>query len=109
MLDDRLVNHPKLILLNAPLDDGARADLYDHFYDAKSSAELAQRLNGVNAPDEVKQQLFDAKKLSDAVVSPVDAVTAAISKITTIDPQVLELAESHPAVTKALLDSATKA
>jgi hypothetical protein len=47
MIDPRLIDHAKNILENAPLSDTDRADCWDCFHNAKSSAHLATALNSV--------------------------------------------------------------
>lgn len=107
-VDPRLVDHAKLILqARGAMDDSQRADLWDAFHDAGSSQELAQKLNGVEVPDDVKHDLIRAKQLSDPTPDATDRVISAISQLAKIDPAILDIAEKHPTTMKAMVDAAT--
>lgn len=95
-----------LLAASPEIDDAKRADLWDVFHNAKDPNELAQQLQKVAIPDDLKLGLFDAKKKLSVLPSPVDRATEAINRIAQIDPKVLDLAESHPNVTKAFLAAA---
>lgn len=102
------MDHAAPILAGDPaLSDQNRADLWDAFHQSKDPQELVQRLAPLVVPDDTKHRLFQAKQASMPVAPPVDKVTAAIQKMTTIDPQTLELAEAHPNVLKAITSAAT--
>lgn len=95
------------ILAGAPeLNDDQRADLHDIFHGSKDSEELVQKLQSYKAPDHVKASLFDAKHASMPGQEPVAKTLAAISKVKEIPADVLDLAESHPNVLKALTGAA---
>src|SRR6202789_3588023 len=107
--DTPFMDHAAPILAGSPdLDDQKRADLWDIFHNSKSSDALAQHLQSVEAPDEVKQQLFEAKKSTTPAAKPVDKATAALARMSAIDPKLLDLAESHPKVTALLVGAATQ-
>lgn len=91
------------------LNDDQRADLWDIFHTSKDPQQLASHLQLMAVPEDTKQKLFQAKSQSTPVLSPVDKTTQAINKIAEIDPKVLELAESHPKVTAALVSAAQAA
>ena len=103
------VDHAAPILAGDPaITDEQRADLWDVFNKSKDHNELAQHLQDMTAvPDDTKQALFDAKKKAIPPVEPLDKVTAAIARIKQIPPDVLEMAESHPNVLKAITSAAT--
>jgi len=101
----------KPILQGDPaLTDDDRAGLWDAFHQSKDADELAQHLQehelkGVVIPDDTKKRLYQAKQ----VVTPVDPVAktkSVMQQMAQIDPQVLELAESHPNVLKTLTAAA---
>src|ERR1039458_6699727 len=90
------------------LSDEQRADLHDVFHESKSPDELVQKLMPmVDIPDDTKHRLWQAKQASMPVAGPTDKVTAAIQRMTTLDPKTLELAEAHPNVMKAFTSAAT--
>ena len=103
------IDHAAPILAGDPaITDEQRANLWDVFNNSKDHNELAQHLQAMIAvPDDTKQALFDAKKKAVPPVEPLDKVTAAIARIKQIPPDVLEMAESHPNVLKAITSAAT--
>ena len=102
------VDHAAPILRGDPqLDDEARASLWDVFHNSKDSNELAKHLAPISAPDDTKQSLFTAKQQSDPVASPVDKVSSVLLKMKALDPQALEVAETHPNVFKTLAAAAS--
>lgn len=85
------------------LSDEHRADLWDAFHGTKNAGELAQQLQPLVVPDDTKRRLLDAKKqATPPIVDPLDRVSAVMSHLSQIDPEVLNLAETHPNVLKAL-------
>src|ERR1035441_10346449 len=100
-IDQRLVDHAKNILQAAPLDDETKATLYDHFYDAKSSTELAGKLNGILVSDALKHQLFTAKKLNDPEPTHTDNMIAAITRMNQMPKATLDFVERFPNVLRA--------
>lgn len=83
------------------LSDESRASLWDAFHN-KSADELVQHLHEQDISPDTKQSLFEAKKASMPAPTPHDTVVAAIQRMAQLDPKVLDLAESHPTVLKAL-------
>src|ERR1035438_10283470 len=100
-IDQRLVDHAKNILGPAPIDDSTKADLWDHFHDSKSSADLAGRLASLPVPNELKHQLFTAKKLNDPVPTHTDNVITAITRMNQMPKAMLDLVERFPNVLRA--------
>jgi hypothetical protein len=88
------------------LTDDDRASLWDAFH-SKSAAELEQHLMPLAMPEDTKKRLWDAKKAVTPVPAPVDNVTSIMQKMTTIDPQIMAVAEAHPVVFKTLVAAAT--
>lgn len=89
------------------ITDEQRADLFDAFH-SKNADELVQHLQPLMIPDDTKKRLLDAKKLSiPPAVEPMDKVAAVMTRMTQLDPQALELAESHPNVFKTMTAAAT--
>jgi hypothetical protein len=107
-INPSLIDHAKLILLHAPMTQDEKASAWDQFHNARDSADLTARLANVSMPDEVKASLVAGKKLSEPEPTPVDKAAAAIHRMSELDSKILELAESHPSVFRALLDAATK-
>jgi hypothetical protein len=103
--DARLHDHAKDILSNAPLDDSTKADLWDHWHDARDTHELSTRLADMDIPSDVAESLIAAKKLSEPSLTALDRATAAIHRMTQIDPQTLELAEKYPNVFRHLIQA----
>jgi hypothetical protein len=92
------------------ITDEDRADLWDVFHNSKDSGELAQKLQPMNVPDDLKHKLFVTKDATAPAAKPaaLDKVTAAIQRVKDLDPKVLDLAETHPNVLKALTAAATQ-
>ena len=96
-----------ILAADPALSDQNRADLWDIFHQSKDPAELTQKLAPLAIPDDTKHKLWEAKQSAAPVAPPVDKVTAAMQRMTSIDPKVLEVAESHPNVLKVLTSAAT--
>jgi hypothetical protein len=95
------------ILRGVPgITDDERADLWDAFH-SKSADELAQHLQPLAIPEEHKNRLYQAKQMSMPAPAPLDKATQAIKAVATIDPKVLDMAETHPNVLKVLSAAAT--
>jgi hypothetical protein len=99
-----------ILAAHPAITDDQRADLWDIFHQSKDSGELAQHLQPLGIPDELKHHLFVAKDATAPAptpkVAPVDKVTGAIQRIAQMDPKVIDLAESHPNVLKTLATAA---
>ena len=89
------------------LSDENRAALWDVFHDSKNHNELAQKLQVMTVPDDTKKRLYEAKQKSMPTPAPMDKATEAITRLGSLDPQLLELAESHPQTAKLLVGAAT--
>lgn len=95
-------DHAAPVLSNDPtLTDEKRASLWDIFHSSKDHNELAQKLQPEEIPDATKHALWQAKQASLPAPTPHDNIVAALQRMAQIDPKVLDLAESHPAVLKA--------
>ena len=103
--DSPFYDPAKQILTTAPLDDATRADVWDHFYAAKTPQELSTRLQSLSLPADISQQLWDAKKHTMPVPSATDKLVEAIKRMAAMDPRTLDLAESHSNVLKSFLAS----
>jgi hypothetical protein len=77
------------------LDDNRRSDLWQHFHESKSPAELVQRLMPLDVPEDTETKLWQAKQAATLPDSPVDKTVAAVQKLATMDKATLDLAESH--------------
>jgi hypothetical protein len=101
------MDHAAPVLSGDPtLSDDQRADLHDAFYQ-KDPAALTAHLQTLAIPDDTKHKLFQAKQASMPPTPPVDKVTDAVHRLAAIDPQTLEIAESHPNLLKAFTTAAT--
>lgn len=91
------IDHAVPILAGDPaITDEQRADLHDIFHGSKDPAELAQHLQPLAVPDDTKRKLYEAKKLT------IPPMVEVLNQMAKIDPQALDLAETHPNVLKAL-------
>ena len=100
-------DHAAPVLAADPtLSDTAKADLWDAFH-SKSPEELVQHLSTLAIPNETKHRLWQAKQASLPVPSPTDKVTAAVTKIASLDPQIRQIAEASPNLLKAFTTAAT--
>ena len=99
-----LRDHARDILTDAPISDSEKEQLWEIFHDSVTADDLARNLSLV-PPElvDVAKKLVEAKKLSDPVATALTPVTAALNHLTTIDPKVLNLAETHPQVMNSLL------
>jgi hypothetical protein len=84
-----------------------RANLWDIFHDSKDHNELAQKLQPLAVPDDVKGGLYDAKKQSQPT-GAIDSVVNALTEMAALDPKVLDLAEKHHVLAKHFIEAATK-
>jgi len=108
-IDARVTDdHAKNILsAEATLGDSDRAHLWELFHSTASSDELAGRLAHEEVPAHVEEALIAAKRLTDRKPEPPTPVQGAIERLKAISPDVLELAEKHPTVLRALVSEAT--
>jgi len=95
-------------ILNGIPDDvmstDSKADAWDAFYQSHHSQELAQKLANIDAPEQVKTDLWNAKRnFSDPVPTALDRATAAVHRVAALDPQVLETMERSPHILNALM------
>lgn len=94
------------ILAGEPtLDDNARADLHDAFYN-KNADQLAQHLQALPLPDDFKKRFHDAKKQTEPIPDPVEKVVSVAQRIADLDPQVRQVAEASPNLLKAMTSAA---
>jgi hypothetical protein len=105
---NRLHDHAKDILTPAPITQDQKAGAWDHFHTTKSSAELTGRLHSLPLPEDLKQQLVNAKKYNDPVPTHVDKIITAIHRMAAMDPRLLDLAEKNKTVFKYLTDVANQ-
>lgn len=87
------------------LSQSDRADLWDHFHQSADAGELSQRLIAAPISDDLRSRLLRAKEISMPVPGPVDRVTDAMNKMKGMDPAALDLAEKHPKLLQAILDT----
>jgi hypothetical protein len=92
----------------AGVPDGVLAEAWDAYHQSKHSNELVTKLAGLNLPDGIKHQLYQAKVDSTPPLTAVDKVFDAINRLGTLDPKVRDIAENHPTLLKSFLDQNTK-
>lgn len=110
MNDQPFVDTVAPILSGEPtINDEQRADLYDTFHNSKDPNELVQKLKPLVIPDDLKQRLYDEKKKMTPILPPLDQTAAIMTRMSKMDPAVLDLAESHPNVLKAMAAAAAPA
>jgi len=101
-------DHARRILEGLPdhvMSMDSKADAWDAFYQSHHSQELAAKLANIDMPVQVKQDLYEAKKnFSDPVPTPMDRAVEAIHRVSNLDPNVLEIAESHPHILGVLMN-----
>jgi hypothetical protein len=97
----------KPVLDAASISQDDKANIWDMFHQSKSPDELADKIATLAVPDELKHNLWLAKQAAAAPVGPVDKVTAAINKMVALPADVLDKAEQHPNVLRAIT-AATK-
>ena len=108
-MDPSFVDHAVPVLSAASeLDDTQRANLHDVFHGSRDPNELAQALQTIPVPDDVKHKLYDAKKLSMPTADPVEKGIAVINRIGQIPAQTLEVAEKYPKLVSTLIGLAAK-
>ena len=93
-----------ILAAHPAISDEQKADLWDIFHGTKSPDELATKLQPLGVPDDVKQSLFEAKTQNMPAVEPVAKAVSVLKTVAGLDKDVLDTAESHPNITKALLD-----
>lgn len=106
----KFVDHIYPVLYGEPnLDNSQRSDLWDLAHGASNVNELQQHLSQLPQlhPDLVNKLLI-AKGKPSVELDTVDKVVGAIQRMGTLDPKLVDLAESHSNVFKALLASQTE-
>lgn len=110
MNETPFLDHAQTILAGEPsITTEQKADLWDVFHNTKDPNELAQQLAPLAVPDDLKQQLFEAKHRAVPKVEPLDRAVTALKVLTQIPQAVKEEAEKYPNTVKALLSAADKA
>src|ERR1700683_239723 len=82
------VDHAQHFLRVAPISEDMKADLWQAYYDAPNSATLAQALQHVDVPNDIKHVLFSLKVTSDPKPGwkeRIDKVVGAIKSMTKLD------------------------
>lgn len=93
-------------LQRAPLTDDQRADIWDLFHSSTSANELSDHLKELPLPAALKQDLVQAKLKPAIEPDDSEKVMAILNHMKAMDPRVLEVAEKHPHVLKAVTDAA---
>jgi hypothetical protein len=93
------------ILAAAPISQDDKSNLWDHFDKSANLDDFANRITPILVPDDLKHNLWLAKQAqiaaSAAPVTSVDRVADAVRKLATMDPALMDTAESHPNVLRA--------
>lgn len=109
MNDTPFVDPAAPILAGEPtINDEQRAALWDVFHGSKSPEELAVKLQPLSVPNDLKQQLFSAKKSTSPTPKPLEGAVKAINVLRNMDPDSLALVEKYPNAAKALISAAEK-
>jgi len=86
------------------IDDESKASLWDAFH-SKNADELTQHLAPLAIPDDTKKRLIYAKQQMTPPPPPANPVQSAVSTMAAMPPEQLDLAEQHPNLLKALVES----
>src|ERR1017187_5013626 len=84
-IDPRLVDLAHKILLPAQLDNDTKIQLWDAFHTSRNANHLADKLTPMDAPNEIKHQLFVARQSMEPVPSHTDKIIGAIQQMTQMD------------------------
>ena len=102
MSDMKFIDHAYPVLHGEPtIGDTQRESLWDLFHQSQNATELAARLHPMPLHPDLKQKLLKAKNKPDVEYNDLDRAVEAIHRMKAMDPQTLELAESHPVTLKA--------
>jgi hypothetical protein len=106
------------ILRKHGIDESVAHDLWQQYHDAPDSKALMHALIGVNVPNELKSELYAAKRKHDAAptwLDRLDKTVEAIKRVAKLHSipardgkSVLKLGESHPNVMRVLVDAELK-
>jgi hypothetical protein len=96
-----LADLAKNLLLNSNADEGTKALAQHAFESAPHEDVLAATLQKLPLPQDVKANLWDAKRQSRLL--PADPKVARLAQMAALPKDVLDVAESHPNVAKLLL------
>ena len=113
------VDHAQAALRVAPISEELKADLWDLYHlGSKDSADLAEKLRNVDAPNDVKHILHSLKMISDRpanwesrlqkVVDIINTKLPALHKSDRTGKSPVTISEKHPRVFQALLDATKK-
>ena len=95
-----------ILRADAGLTDDQRERLWEIFHDSPTPDNLARRLQYHDIALDTKHRLFEAKRLTAPAENATDRTVSALKRVARIDPKILETAEKHPTVLKALTDAA---
>lgn len=87
------------------IPDSVRSHIHDIFWDSADHHELAIHLAPLNLPTDLKEKVWQIKKDSMPVASPLDKVSSAIEMLKRMDPETRRIAEDHPSVMRAFIDA----
>jgi len=100
----KFTDHAAPILSAGPaISDEQRSDLWSLFHVSKDPAELAQHLSELPLRGDFKDDLIRAKRKPALEPDDTDKVMGVLNHMSAMDSRVLEAAESHPLVLKALI------
>ena len=109
---DEFANSPaadpaEAILRQAPeLTEAMRETLWTVFHSKRTPEELAKVLEHFSASTKPNTRCGKRKKLTAPEPTPLDRTLKAIRSVAQMNLNILKIAESHPVVLKALVDSA---
>ena len=96
----------RILRADAGLTDDQRERLWQIFHDSVTPEALARVLQYHDVSNDTKHQLFEAKRRTAPAETATDRTVSALKRVASIDPKILETAERHPTVLKALADAA---
>ena len=103
---DRIRDHAKVVLQDAPIPNDSKIALWDLWHDSGTVDALASKLAGMDIPADVEQSLIAAKRFSLSDPNPrVEAVLEALRRMAKMDPRLLDAGEAHPVVLNQLIET----
>jgi hypothetical protein len=96
----------QILRADVGLTDDQRERLWEIFHDSPTPEALAKVLQYHDVSNATKHGLFEAKRRTAPATSPVERTVSALRSVASIDPHILETADKHPTVLKALTDAA---
>jgi hypothetical protein len=107
-INPALIDHAKNILQDADLPVGHKATIWDWYHDSADANSLARKLESIALPGDLRERLIEAKRVATAPDGNAGHIDRAFSQLKQMDPKVLDLAEKHSSIARALIDAAMR-